>query len=463
VCLHVRWRSVLPLVVATAVTGAAVFVAVDRHDSSHRSATPTAHPTPVAAPARPAVLAALDSGAAMPTALTTKTALAASLAAMPAGERLEGAVVDVTSGTTLWSRDADTPQPPASTLKLLTAAAALRTFGPNYRFTTQARLVANTVYLVGGGDPTLVRTSAPRYDPAPYPLPATLSDLAEQTAAALPAGQPVHLSVDATGWEGPKLAKGWSPDYVTEGDVTPPSPLELNGGRLRASFFDSPRTSDPVGQAGKAFAALLRHDGVDVEGAVKEAPAPPAVQPLAQVSSPPLSALIQRMLTDSDNDLAEAIGHRVAVAAGFPASFSGEARALEAQATILGVAPGLVSLHDASGLSHDDAVAPAALVTVLRAAASAGGTELRPILEGLPIAGLTGTLADRYRGHGAKAGGGVVRAKTGTLTGVDCLAGLVVDANGRLLAFAFLASGSGAEDPVEQGLDRVVAGLATLT
>jgi D-alanyl-D-alanine carboxypeptidase/D-alanyl-D-alanine-endopeptidase (penicillin-binding protein 4) len=84
------------------------------------------------------------------------------------------------------------------------------------------------------------------------------------------------------------------------------------------------------------------------------------------------------------------------------------------------------------------------------------------VLDGLPIGGFTGTLADRYLGHGAKSGAGLVRAKTGTLVGVNSLAGVVVDAGGRLIAFAFLAAGQGTEAEVEQGLDRITSALAGL-
>ncbi len=61
-------------------------------------------------------------------------------------------------------------------------------------------------------------------------------------------------------------------------------------------------------------------------------------------------------------------------------------------------------------------------------------------MSGMPIAGFSGTLAHRYGLGTAAAGRGVVRAKTGTLDGVNTLAGVVYDADGRLLAFAFMAN-----------------------
>ncbi|MGH3869063.1 MAG: D-alanyl-D-alanine carboxypeptidase, partial [Pseudonocardiaceae bacterium] len=82
---------------------------------------------------------------------------------------------------------------------------------------------------------------------------------------------------------------------------------------------------------------------------------------------------------------------------------------------------------------------------------------LRPLLVGLPVAGGSGTLADRY--HGPAAGGrGWVRAKTGTLTGVNSLAGIVLDAEGRVLVFALLSNGPNPVS-VRPRLDTLAAGL----
>lgn len=459
-CLHVRWTRVVPLTIASAVTVAAVATAVARHETDHPSSAPSAGATSAATPVRPPVLTALSSSV-PPTAADVNTTLSAAVSGFPKSERLAGTVVDVTSGTTLWSRQQDVALAPASTTKLLTAAAALEVLGPDAHLTTATKQIGDTVYLVGGGDPTLIRTDSSTVIPA-YPKPASLADLASRTAAALTPGIPIRLRIDTSAWTGPTSAQGWQPSYVTEGDVTPPSPLELDGGRLHPANFDSERTPTPTAQAATAFVSLLKADGVVVKGEVKAGDVPATASPLASVASPPISALVERMLTQSDNDLAEALGRAVAVSLGLPGDFSSAASAVLEQVTQLGVPTTGDVLYDTSGLSHDDRIIPETLAAVISVAASDDHPTLRPLIEGLPVAGFTGTLADRYRDHLDHAGAGLVRAKTGTLTGVDALAGVTVDGKGHLLAFALMASGSQSEAAVESGLDRIASAIAVV-
>jgi D-alanyl-D-alanine carboxypeptidase/D-alanyl-D-alanine-endopeptidase (penicillin-binding protein 4) len=96
-------------------------------------------------------------------------------------------------------------------------------------------------------------------------------------------------------------------------------------------------------------------------------------------------------------------------------------------------------LVDGSGLSRRDRIAPAVLAAVLRATVSTSQPALHGLIPGLPVSGYDGTLGDRYREGPPTAAAGVVRAKTGSLTHVTSLAGMVTDTDGRLLVFAFLA------------------------
>jgi serine-type D-Ala-D-Ala carboxypeptidase/endopeptidase (penicillin-binding protein 4) len=130
----------------------------------------------------------------------------------------------------------------------------------------------------------------------------------------------------------------------------------------------------------------------------------------------------------------------------------------------LGVDPG-AGMRDGSGLAADDRVSAATLAGVLRLVIGAKNPGLHAIVAALPVAAWSGTLADRYLpGSTGARGAGVVRAKTGTLTGVSSLAGIVHDADGRLLTFALLADqvapGVDATRAAEAALDRIATILA---
>jgi D-alanyl-D-alanine carboxypeptidase/D-alanyl-D-alanine-endopeptidase (penicillin-binding protein 4) len=180
---------------------------------------------------------------------------------------------------------------------------------------------------------------------------------------------------------------------------------------------------------------------------------------LGAVQSPPLSALVEHLLTDSDNDVAEAVARQVAIKLGRPATFADSAQAVRQVLAKLGVAEG-VSVNDGSGLSPRNRISPIALARIVSLAAGDDHPRLRSVITGLPIAGFSGTLSPpRYTVTSSRAGAGMVRAKTGTLAGVSTLAGLAHDADGRLLAFAFMAGdGKGPVDPGK--LDQLAATVA---
>ena len=113
-------------------------------------------------------------------------------------------------------------------------------------------------------------------------------------------------------------------------------------------------------------------------------------------------------------------------------------------------------------LSPRNRITPGGLARLLAlAASSAKHPELRTVMSGMPIAGFSGTLANRYGAGTAAAGRGVVRAKTGTLDGVNTLAGVVDDADGRLLAFAFMANRVQSPAVALAALDTLAGTLAS--
>jgi serine-type D-Ala-D-Ala carboxypeptidase/endopeptidase (penicillin-binding protein 4) len=414
-----------------------------------------------------------DAGGAdgLPTAAGLSSALGRVLSGA-IGPQLGIVVADASTGRLLYSRDGETLATPASTTKVATAVAALAALGPDARFTTRVVKSPDGIVLVGGGDPTL---AVNRFPSADYPQPATLAALAGATARALKAAgrRSVVLGYDTSLYSGQTMAPGWSYSDVASGNVTPIVSLEVDQGRLtRAGTPEdrddgsnfTPRTTDPAGMAASAFASLLQRDGITVTGTPVTGTAPAGAATLASVSSPPLSGMVQQMLQESNNVIAENLARHLALAVGQPASFSGAAAAVAGELRRLGVTSG-VSLVDGSGLSSDDGIAPAALVRVLEIAAGRGGTRERAAITGLPVAGFSGTLSAGQSVFGGIGGSalGVLRAKTGNLITVASLAGLVQDRDGRLLAFAIMADqipGAAMLQPAANDIDSAAAALA---
>jgi D-alanyl-D-alanine carboxypeptidase/D-alanyl-D-alanine-endopeptidase (penicillin-binding protein 4) len=395
------------------------------------------------------------SGATLPTSSGLDGALGSVLSSAALGPGVAAVVADQ-SGQVLWSRNASQQGTPASTQKVATAVAALDVLGPDARFTT--KVVSgrgDRIVLVGGGDPTLAAGSPPLSD---YPQPATLQSLAANTAKALKAAHRtrIQLEYDASLYTGPGLAPGWPETYVTTGDVTSITSLEVDQGRLTTSGtpqdVDDPtnyqaRSSDPAAVAAESFGDFLAADGITVAGDPYTGTAPSGAATVGSVSSPPLAAIVEQMLLESNNVIAENLARHVAIATGHPASFAGAAAAETAVLTRLGVKTGL-TLVDGSGLSPEDKIAPAALVQLLALAASPQHPGLRAAVTGLPVAGFAGTLSQGESVFGDIGGSarGVVRAKTGNLSTVAALAGLVADRDGRVLVFAFNAASVPAAD-----------------
>ncbi len=369
--------------------------------------------------------------------------LAPALGAAGLGGRVGVSVLNLSTGAPSYESAGADPHTPASTLKILTGAAALQALGSDHTFAT--RVVSgpdpSAVTLVGGGDPTLTADA----DGAGT----RLADLAASTAQALTeAGvAAVTLSYDASLFTGPAVDPDWTPSYVP-GVVSPTT-------ALAADIMDRP--ADPPLDAAEEFAGLLADQGIAVDGDPVEAAAPADAAELAAVESAPLATVVEDILTSSDNDGAEVLARHVALASGAAGSSEAAGPAVVAALTELGLDASGATLLDGSGLARGSAV-PAALITqTLALAAGPDHPDLRSVVTGLPVAAFTGTLADRF---GDSSAAGLVRAKTGTLTGVSALAGVVVAADGVAYAFAVLADDVGNTTEARAALDAVAAALA---
>ncbi len=64
-------------------------------------------------------------------------------------------ILDPGTGAILYSRNASTPLTPASNMKLITTAAALKYLGPNFVYETRIGLIGDAIAVIGSGDPLL--------------------------------------------------------------------------------------------------------------------------------------------------------------------------------------------------------------------------------------------------------------------------------------------------------------------
>jgi len=415
----------------------------------------------------PALGDGTTAGSVLPSASGLRAALTGPLSQASLGSHVLAVVADTATGKVLFSDDGGQLATPASTTKLVTAIAALAALGGGTRFTTRVVASAGGIVLVGGGDPTLAASSYPAAD---YPRAVSLASLAAATAARLKAEgrRSVRLGFDTSLYGGAGLAPGWPQAYVSTGNVTQIVSLEVDQGRLTAAgnpedsddpYNLTPRAGHPAAMAAAAFASLLRADGISVTGSTGERAVAAGADVVASVSSPPVSAIVEQMLAESNNVIAENLARQVAIATGKPATFSGAASAVIAELRRLGVGGG-IQLVDGSGLSPQDAIAPATLVKVLQVAVA--DPRLRPALASLPVAGFSGTLSGGqsvFAGIGGPALG-TVRAKTGNLGSVAALAGLVSDSGGARLAFAFMADKVAHLDQAAAAIDSAAANLA---
>jgi D-alanyl-D-alanine carboxypeptidase/D-alanyl-D-alanine-endopeptidase (penicillin-binding protein 4) len=402
------------------------------------------------------------------------------------GGTFTAVVQDAATGKVLYDRDGTVNRIPASNMKLLTAVAALRGIGPEERFSTRALAVpaaatpgaatpgaatpagaTRSVVLVGGGDVLLGAGESAEGKVLGH---AGLATLAKQTVDSLRKGGfkgQIQVLVDDSLFTGPALNPAWSPDDVAAGETAPLFPLALNSARFDPADTTAARPQDSALAAGEAFAAGLKAAGaaagVTVAPAVVRLDGKPAADAkvLAEVQSATVSQQVDLMLQTSDNYLAETLGRMTAVAAGQPGTNGSARAAVLNELAGLGIPTEGMVVADVSGLALGNQVSARQFAEVVRAITNGKDTRLRAALAGFPVAGLTGTLGDRYIDESTAEGAGLVRAKTGTLNTVIALSGYVVDADGRLLVFSFIGNGltPGAEGN-KPALDTAATALA---
>jgi D-alanyl-D-alanine carboxypeptidase/D-alanyl-D-alanine-endopeptidase (penicillin-binding protein 4) len=416
------------LATGSVVAGIAVGSTGANASAPGSATSPSATPTPT--PTRP-----------VPAAIAAATHLRTCSIAAPASDpnllTLQASVINVATGEVLFDRAGATPSRTASVLKTLTAAAALSVLGPDYQISTKvyAGATPGTVVLVGGGDPTL--SALPDGQESVYRGAPKISKLAllAKAASTVPI---TDIVLDSSFWD---PSDNWDPSWErseqSDGSQPEVTALTVDGGRANPRSQDSPRSSEPIADAGAAFASDL---GISGAGHITTGTAPAGATLLGEVKSQPVRALVAYMLPVSDNTLGEYLARQTSKVAGNNGSSASLEKVIPAALAKYGLSTTGVSIRDGSGLSNNNAV-PAAFVAQLMAKVSAGQQNLNIVYDALPISGKTGTLAGRFTGSNAVARG-AVNAKTGWIKTEYALAGVVHATDGTTLAFAFYALGA---------------------
>jgi D-alanyl-D-alanine carboxypeptidase/D-alanyl-D-alanine-endopeptidase (penicillin-binding protein 4) len=400
-------------------------------------------------------------------------------------------VADARTGEALFSVNADDPLNPASNVKMISTATALDLLGPDFRYPTRVLgatpdggAVHGDVYLLGSHDPTL-----------------TVGDL-DQLAAAIAARGITRIDGDVVVGPDPTrdgVYRAVVPIDVRAGDpgglahAAAPPGMDLIAITMAARTARAPGrphlgyqvqpTTDPAGRPRLAVtitgaiglggatrltvvtrertataaytlrAALLAH-GVDVGGELKTAELPAFVAAstagpglpveLARHESARLADIITRVNKWSINWLADrVIMTAAALVKREPPSME---LALSAMYDWLARHPGIprsdLVVDTGSGLSYHTRITTHELVSIVRSAAGfvPGGdlAQSHAWLDSLSVGGTDGTLASRFRAGDVR---GRLRGKTGTLSTVIALSGVLEVDPQRPLAFSLVTNG----------------------
>ena len=341
--------------------------------------------------------------------------------------------IDGETGQVLCARAAGVRRSLASNMKLFTTATALARMGPEARIETRVEtdgtvdrngVLHGSLYLVGGGDPTLGTPSF--YRSYLGGLGTNIFALRAQIREAGIDAITGRLYADASVFD--DLRGVADSGYATSPYVGPLSGLAFNSGYAPGGGF----SSDPARTAAATLARGLRAAGVRVPARVALATAPPGAQTVAAVESPPLTEIVNTTDVYSDNFFAETLIKLLGARFGGAGATAAGASVVERFARNHGSG---VHAVDGSGLTRSNRASPTEVVGLLR---SMLGTETgEELIQDMALAGHEGTVADRMQNTAAY---GRCRTKTGTLTGVSNLSGYCFDRSGHLTIFSILMS-----------------------
>jgi len=340
-------------------------------------------------------------------------------------------------GMRLGSLNADKSYVPASSTKVVTASVALETLTPTFTFSTEVRGSLDAtgtvpdLFFVGGGDPVLVRNEYVASEKYPTSSGTSLEKLADSlVAAGLHRVTGSVVGVD-TRYDDKRFV-----------DIWPQSFHFTESGPLGALFVDdgvvlgqSMKPDDPAIAAATELQNLLVARGV-MMGALPRHDVLPANLPvISSIQSAPLTAIVQEMFVNSDNNTAEMLLKEV----GYAAKGTGST---EAGLTVVREqlakwkADKDVQLFDGSGLASAGRIPCDSFMVLLNKFSTTF-----PSL--MAVAAESGTIRDAFDGTSVA---GKLRGKTGTLNGVKALVGYLPIMNSDPVIFSLVMNKTGIDN-----------------
>lgn len=352
-------------------------------------------------------------------------------------------VVSLTNDSVVFSLDADKRFTPASTIKLLTSAAALDSFGPDYRFETgflmrgemdSTGTLWGDLVVRGSGDPTMRRINNSRSVGIAF---RQIADSLRWRGLKKVCG---HLVGDARIWPRQSLCPTWEIGDMDEEWLPVPGALSLgrrdsapaaNTFVVMETAFDPAQSlaPSPTDYYLSVLSEALEQAGIAMPGCSSNVGNSGEPTLLYRHTSSPLSEIIKRMNKESDNFTAEQLGlllgggHRL-----------GGLEKIRAFLTAAGVDTAQIRLADASGLSRKNLLSPSAVVRLLTYMYRHRFSNAYE--RSLAVMGVDGTLAEER----TKIPGAEVFAKTGTLDYVSALSGFLITDSKEILIFSILCN-----------------------
>ena len=320
-------------------------------------------------------------------------------------------VYDLDADSVLYGHNARLLLRPASTMKLVTAIAAIDHLGGSYQFKTELcytgevsdRTLTGDIYCVGGFDPRFNSDDMRAFVEA-------IHKMGVDTIRG-------NIYADKSMKDADQFGAGWCWD-----DDNPVlSPLVF----ARKDEFMA------------RFRRQLQEAGIYVDAFTSTARKPADANCIV-TRFHTIDQILMKMLKESDNLYAESMFYQIAASTGErPATARDARRVINRLIQKVGLDPDRYQIADGSGLSLYNYVSPELEVRLLRYAWQNQNIYLH-LYPSLPIAGTDGTLRSRMRGSFTS---GNVHAKTGTVTGISSLCGYCRAANGHLLCFSIINQG----------------------